>query len=81
MKYKLTFALIMGMITTAIISFVLIAINLGFNERFLLAWVRSWSVSYVLAVSAMLLIAPRVQLLVNYLLKKEPMTEQNEQQG
>lgn len=67
----------MGMITTAIISFVVIAINLGFNERFLLAWLRSWSVSYVLAVSAMLLIAPRVQLLVNYLLKKEPVTEQD----
>lgn len=71
----------MGMITTAIISFVVIAINLGFNERFLLAWLRSWSVSYVLAVSAMLLIAPRVQLLVNYLLKKEPVTEQDKQQA
>ena len=77
MKSKLTFALIMGLITTSLISFVLIAINLGFNERFLLAWLRSWSVSYVLAVSAMLLIAPRVQLLVNYLLKKEPVTERN----
>jgi hypothetical protein len=77
MKHKLAFALIMGMITTAIISFAVIAINLGFNERFLLAWLRSWSVSYVLAVSAMLLIAPRVQLLVNYLLKKEPVIEQN----
>ena len=71
----------MGMITTAIISFVVIAINLGFNERFLLAWLRSWSVAYVLAVSAMLLIAPRVQLLVNYLLKKEPVTEQDKQQA
>ena len=77
MKHKLTFALIMGLITTAIVSFVLIAINLGFNEKFLLIWLRSWSVSYVLAVSAMLLIAPRVQLLVNYLLKKEPVTERN----
>ena len=71
----------MGMITTAIISFVVIAINLGFNERFLLAWLRSWSGAYVLAVSAMLLIAPRVQLLVNYLLKKEPVTEQDKQQA
>jgi cellulose synthase/poly-beta-1,6-N-acetylglucosamine synthase-like glycosyltransferase len=81
MKHKLTFALIMGMITTAMISFVVIAINLGFNERFLLAWLRSWSVSYVLAVSAMLLIAPRVQLLVNYLLKKESVTEPDKQQA
>jgi hypothetical protein len=68
MKHKLTFALIMGMITTAIISFTLIALNLGFGEKFLTTWLRSWSISYVLAVTAMLLIAPRVQLLVGYLL-------------
>ncbi len=64
MKQKLAFAIIMGMITTAIISFVLIAINIGFGNRFLLAWLRSWSVAWVLAVSAMLLIAPKVQLFV-----------------
>ncbi|MDF2188516.1 DUF2798 domain-containing protein [Paraflavitalea sp. CAU 1676] len=68
MKHKLTFALIMGMITTAIISFTLIALNLGFSEKFLTTWLRSWSISYVLAVTAMLTIAPRVQLLVGYLL-------------
>lgn len=71
MKHRIAFALIMGLITTAIISFVLIAINIGFTERFLIIWFRSWSVSYVLAVSLMLLIAPRIQLLVNYLLEKE----------
>lgn len=74
MKHRITFALIMGLITTAIISFVLIAINIGFGEKFLTAWLRSWSVSYVLAVSSMLLIAPRVQLLVNQLLSKDLIT-------
>jgi hypothetical protein len=78
MKHKLTFALIMGMITTSIISFVLIAINVGFNGKFLVTWLRSWSVSYVLAVSAMLLIAPRVQLLVNYLLAKDFVTAEDD---
>lgn len=80
MKHKLTFALIMGMITTAIISFVLIAVNLGFTENFLMTWLRSWSIAYVLAVSAMLLIAPRVQLLVNNLLKKDVISRQDNQQ-
>ena len=61
MKHKLLFALIMGMITTSIISFVLIAINVGFSEKFLVTWLRSWAVSYVLAVSAMLSIAPQTQ--------------------
>jgi hypothetical protein len=63
--------MIMGMITTVTISFVIIAINLGFNDKFLLTWLRSWLVSYVLAVSAMLFIAPRVQILVNSLAKKD----------
>jgi low affinity Fe/Cu permease len=71
MKHRIAFALIMGMITTFIISFVLIAVNRGFGDRFIIAWLRSWSISYVLAVAAMLTIAPKVQMLVNYLLKKD----------
>ena len=67
MKQKLVFALIMGLITTAIISFVLVAVNMGFGHRFLTAWLRSWSIAYVLAVSSMLLIAPRIQLFVTKL--------------
>lgn len=70
MKQKLMFALIMGIITTSLISFVLIAINLGFNEKFLQTWLRSWPVSYVLAVSSMIFIAPKIQILVSYLAKK-----------
>jgi hypothetical protein len=71
MKQRLAFALIMGMITTAIISFALITINMGFGERFLSAWLRSWAISYVLAVVAMLFIAPGVQILVDHLLRKD----------
>jgi len=71
MKQRLAFALIMGMITTAIISFALITINMGFGERFLSAWLRSWAISYVLAVVAMLFIAPGIQILVDHLLRKD----------
>jgi Kef-type K+ transport system membrane component KefB len=75
MKQKLAFALTMGLITTAIISFVLIAINVGFGDKFLSAWLRS---SYVLAVFSMLVIAPRIQFLVNSLFK-ENFTTQGDQ--
>lgn len=67
MKFKITFALIMAMITTAMISFVLISINLGFTQKFLVTWLRSWAVAYVMAVASMLLIGPRVQVLANKL--------------
>jgi len=72
MKQKILFALIMGVITTSMISFVLIAINVGFNEKFLQFWLRSWLVSYLLVVPSMLFIAPRVQQLVNHLAKRKP---------
>jgi hypothetical protein len=65
MKQRLAFALIMAMVTTAFISFALISLNLGFGDRFLGAWLRSWAISYVLAVLAMVFIAPRIQFLVN----------------
>ena len=65
MKQKLAFAMIMGFITTALISFTLITVNLGFNDQFLGAWLRSWAISYVLAVAAVLLLAQRVQLFVS----------------
>ena len=67
MKNKIAFALIMGVITTAIISFTLIAVNVGFTEHFLKTWLRSWGMAYVVVIPAILLIAPRVQQLVDRL--------------
>lgn len=66
MKQRLLFALIMGFITTALISFTLVSINLGFGNWFLIAWLRSWVIAYVLAVLSMLFIAPKIQQFVNY---------------
>jgi hypothetical protein len=71
MKRRITFALIMSLVTTSIISFVIIALNIGFTDKFVAAWLRSWSVAYVLAVSLMLLVAPRVQILVDNLIKSK----------
>ena len=61
----------MGLITTSIISFVLIAINVGFNEKFVTYWLRSWLVSYLLVVPSMLFIAPKVQNLAGNLAKRK----------
>ena len=80
MKQKILFALIMGLITTSMISFVLIAINVGFNEKFVPTWLQSWLVSYLLVVPSMLFIAPRVQVLVNYLAKKDPIAVKDQGQ-
>jgi len=65
MKNKIAFALYMGVITTGIISFSLIAINLGFTENFLKVWLKSWGMAYVLVIPAILIIGPRVQKVID----------------
>jgi len=61
LKRKIAFALSMGVVTTGIISFVLIALNLGFVQGFALTWLKSWSMAYLIVIPAILLIGPRLQ--------------------
>ncbi len=65
MKRKIVFALIMGSITTGLISFTLIALNIGFGERFLKIWLKSWGIAYLIVIPAILIIGPVVQKLVD----------------
>ncbi len=73
MKQKIAFALIMGFITTGIISFTLVGLNAGFTEKFLAIWFRSWMIAYMVVVPVILLVGPRVQALVAYLFKEGPL--------
>jgi len=63
-KQRIAFALFMGIITTGIISFTLISINIGFSEKFLTIWLRSWATSYAVVIPAILFLGPKVQGLV-----------------
>jgi len=66
-KRKIVFALSMGIITTGIISFVLLALNRGFAEGFAIAWARSWAAGYAIVIPAILLISPRLQAQIDRL--------------
>jgi len=68
-KRKLAFALAQGVVTTGIVSFVIIAFNLGFTDRFAQQWLRSWSIAYAIVIPAILLIGPRVQAGVERLIR------------
>lgn len=61
LKRKIAFALAMGVVTTGIISFALIALNLGFTASFVSIWLRSWGMAYILVIPAILLIGPPLQ--------------------
>lgn len=68
-KQRTLFALFMGVLTTGIISFTLISINIGFSERFLRIWLRSWAMAYVVVIPAILFVGPVVQTIVNRIVK------------
>jgi len=69
LKQKIAFALLMGIVTTGIISFTLISINIGYTEAFLRIWLKSWAIAYLVVIPAILIIGPNVQLLVNKIVK------------
>lgn len=70
MKTKITFALIMGIVTTGIISFTLISVNVGYsNSHFLKIWLRSWGMAYAVAIPAILIVGPQIQKLVDRIYK------------
>ncbi|RZK18080.1 MAG: DUF2798 domain-containing protein [Pedobacter sp.] len=67
MKKKITFAFIMAIFTTGIVTFAAISVNLGFSENFFKVWLKSWGISYMVAIPAILIIGPKVQAFVDYL--------------
>lgn len=69
MKKKIAFAMIMGIITTGIISFLLISINRGFNNGFVYTWLNAWWPAYLAVIPLILFIAPRIQQLVDIFFK------------
>jgi len=64
MKQKIAFALIMGSITTGIISFTLILFNIGFSEKFLGVWLKSWAMAYIVVIPAILILSPLIEKFV-----------------
>ena len=75
MKQKIAFAVIMGLITTGLISFTIIAVNVGFTSRFPGIWIRSWGLAYLVAVPVILVFGPIVSRVVNNLFREKIVAE------
>jgi hypothetical protein len=73
MKQRIVFALVMGMITTCLVSMTLVLFNYGWNSNFLTFWLRSWLLSYIVAVPSILLVGPRVQSFLDGIQKADGM--------
>lgn len=70
MKKKVAFALLMGIITTGIISISLITVNTNFSGKTLLfVWLKSWGIAYVIVIPCILIISPLVEKVITKLIK------------
>jgi len=65
MKKKIAFALLIGIVSTCIVSFTLISINIGFTQHFLKVWFKSWVVGYLVVTPVILLISAPIQRLID----------------
>jgi integral membrane sensor domain MASE1 len=71
MKKKIVFALIIGLVTTCIISLILLLVNTNFSGlKFLKIWLKSWSMAYLIIVPVILVISPKIEKLVNKFIKE-----------
>jgi hypothetical protein len=59
----------MGVVTTGLISFVLVALSTGISVRLLFAWLRAWGIAYVIVIPVILVIGPRLQAQVDRLIR------------
>lgn len=75
MKLKLITAALMGMITTGLISFTLVALNYGFKPDFTFIWLRSWAIAFLIAFFTIVFLGAKVQLFSAYLLNKTAVFE------
>ncbi|MET0753893.1 MAG: DUF2798 domain-containing protein [Pyrinomonadaceae bacterium] len=71
MKQKIAFACLMGIVTTGLISFTVVFVNLGFAEHFLKIWLKSWAIAYLIAIPVILIAAPQIERFVGFLFSKK----------
>jgi hypothetical protein len=69
MKQRIVFAMIMGAITTGVVTITAIVVNMGFFPGLIAVWLKSWLVSYVVAVPFIIFLTPKVQHLVTNLFR------------
>ncbi|MCA6361948.1 MAG: DUF2798 domain-containing protein [Bacteroidetes bacterium] len=55
---ELKFATLMSFFTTLVVTLVLVSVNFGWREGFLLVWLRSWLIAFVLVGISILYLAP-----------------------
>jgi hypothetical protein len=70
LKQKIVFAFLMGIVTTGLVSFTVVFVNLGFTKTFWQIWLKSWSLAYLVIVPIILIVSPVIERFVGFLFKQ-----------
>ncbi|HEX8400003.1 MAG TPA: DUF2798 domain-containing protein [Pyrinomonadaceae bacterium] len=69
-KRKIVFAFLTGIVTTGMVSFTVVLINLGLTENFWRIWLKSWSLAFLVAVPVILIVSPVIGRFVDFLFRE-----------
>jgi hypothetical protein len=67
LKRKIAVSFLTGIVTTGMVSFSVVLINLGLTEKFWQVWVRSWMLGQLVAFPAILVVSPLIKRFVDLL--------------
>jgi len=67
---RVVFAFLMGIVTTGMVSFTVVLINLGLTNRFWQVWLRSWSLAFPIVVPVILIVSPAIMRSVDFLFRE-----------
>lgn len=63
-KVRLLFAFFMSFSMALLMTFIIVALNTGFSDGFLIRWGKSFITAFPIAFATVLVLAPQVQKLV-----------------
>lgn len=69
-KRKIVFAFLTGIVTTGMVSFTVVLINLGLTESFWRIWLKSWSLAFLVVVPVILIVSPVIGRFVDFLFRE-----------
>jgi phosphate/sulfate permease len=62
---NLKLSIVTALIVTSYMTFVIVAVNIGFVSNFVFMWLRSWFIAFLIATPSIHLIAPYIKEKVN----------------
>lgn len=70
--------MLMGSITTGIVSLTVLGVNRGFAPGLAWIWMKSWAIAYAIVIPLILIVSPKVQRIVNQVFQERKYASHDE---